>query len=236
MFLVLTVLACPITPAGETGVPPLETGVGDTGTPNLETNTDNGPCPTYSGFQTVGTTWTYTVDDGSGTYGTEVHELETFSLVESGLYEAVETVTKDLQADSITVHDEAEWTWECNASGLWLRRVQGREDDTYMGTTNSVYYERRFGAYPLLVLARDINVGSTWTSAVRVTHERAGTASKDRLTARAEVVDAPTSQVAAGTFSTLEVSLEADENTDASYAAGVGMIQEGSRQLESYSP
>lgn len=237
MFAVLWLLGCPITPVGDTGVLPFHTGVGDTGTPDSEsTSVDIGPCPMYSGFTAVGNQWTYDYNDGNGSYGTVDREVTTFSEEGDDLYQVEETVTQALTADAVEIVDVATWVWECNSVGLWLRRVQGHEEDTFAGTISDSYYTRRFGDKPLLVLGRDIGMGSTWSSSIRVVRQRNGTEEQLRVTAESEVTDSGSITVTAGSFSALEITSTADEDTVSWWAVGVGRLSEGAEELTSYSP
>lgn len=233
----LWALACTITAISDTGVPLADTGRGDTGTPGDELSSgDDGPCPAYSGFVQAGSSWTYSYDDGGGSYGTETRSIRSFSEPVDGIWEVIEDRTMELSADGLPVSASSTWVWDCNADGLWLHYAQGTQATEYEGTVTESAWDRRYREGEWLFMARDIGVGTTWTSNVVVTRRGNGTVDDDRLTARAEVTDTTTMIVGAGTFAALEVTMAAEDDTVGWYASGVGMIAEGWLELTEFSP
>jgi hypothetical protein len=234
---VLFVLACEITTVGETGVLPIDTGLGDTGTPQTEvSNFDNGPCPAYSGVTALGNSWTYTYDNGSGSYGTLTREIVGFSEPVDGIYEVIEQREEEFSADGLPVTDSSTWYWDCNVDGMWLHYVEGFTSSTYLETTTTQYYDRKYRNGEWLFMARDIGLGSTWTSKVTVVRRGSGTVDNERLTATAEVTEASTVVVPAGTFAALEIAMLSEENTLEWYSSGMGLVRSETLELFEYSP
>jgi hypothetical protein len=188
----------------------------------------DGPCPAYSGFGAVGTTWEYEYTGGAaGTY------TSTVATIEGGAIELVgegETTS----GGYTTTFTSSTW-FECDAEGAWL--VSSHSDNvTDVGDSTVESWSDATYDPPALLIPSGLAVGVQWETAYvgESTTNTGGPYAFD-FTYSYEVTEETSVTVPAGTYTTLHAVGSADSSSTEFWAdRNVGTVKSSGTELVSY--
>lgn len=207
----LLLLACASAPTDSS--PPPDSRDSETDTTDTGDSWTPGPCGGWTGFEAVGTTWTWETDGGAAYADIELVELS-------------EGLARTHAEGPTLVLDE---TWRCTSEGV------GRLTYTYDWGEDS-----RVTTFepPCVRVREDMQVGDSWSCTTLMTTDSTSEGhSEYTIEVDVAVVEAAPLTVPAGTFATIKVEETLGSYTMPFwYADGVGLVKEQDHELVAWSP